>query len=330
MKGRFIYLVDTHWTREPGVPPHLGLWQKELFDTHCERLEEAAVALVRKLAPDFVIHGGDLCREATASDWRNAKRVMDRLGCPYYFVPGNHDIAVAAGRAQLAEIFGMPTGGFHAVRELGGLRFIFLDSTFVWRKDAARTIERDDPDFDPRNQKGIGVSPEQVAWFERVLSGPDAARPSVVVTHCPLVGAAGYPISHRKEKPITVSLPEWDPKWLVPIHDTWIMPLEQRRAELLHIMGASGHVRAVLAGHQHGAHISSLDGVLHCTTSAMSAWPFEMRLIVFDDEGMSIDTVQVDAPDLIEASYRPDWHNEWVAGMSEYDRQARISWDTSA
>lgn len=327
MNGRFVYLVDTHWTREPGVPPHAGLWQKELFDTHCERLEEAAVDLVKRLSPDFVIHGGDLCREAKESDWRNARRVMDRFGCPYYFVPGNHDIAVDADRARLVEIFEVPEDRLHVVREIGGLRFIFLDSTYVWRRDAARTIERDDPDFDPRNQKGIGVSPEEVAWFGEVLSESDPAEPLVVVTHCPMVGAAGYSIKYRKEKPITASLPEWDPRWLVPIHDTWVMPLEQRRADLLHIMRESGNVRVVLAGHQHGAHISLLDGVLHCTMSAMSAWPFEMRLIAFDDEGMTIDTVQVDAPDLIKASYRPDWGNEWVAGVSEYDRKATVRWD---
>jgi len=329
MHGRFLYLVDTHWTRAPGVPPHAGLWQQELFDTHGPQLEEAAVELVRRLGPDFVIHGGDLCREAGDNDWRNARRVLDRFGCPWYFAPGNHDISVAADRARVAGIFDIPEGRLHFERMLGGLRFVFLDSTYVWRKDAARTMERDDPAFDPRNQKGIGVSAEQVEWFGQRLAEADPAAPVVVVTHCPLVGAAGYPVKYRKERPIAASLPEWDADWLVPIHETWVMPLEQRRAELLQLMREHGRVRAVLAGHQHSAHISVLDGVVHCTTAAMSAWPFEMRLIEFDDRGMSIDTVQVTAPDLIAASYRPEWGNDWVAGVSDRDRRAYVCWEPS-
>ena len=325
MKGRFLYLVDTHWTREPGDPPHAGLWQKELFDSHPERLEEAAVALVRHVAPDFVIHGGDLCREAKPGDWENAKRVLDRFECPCHIVPGNHDIAVDADRARLLDIFAMPGHSLFRAESIQGLRFLFLDSAYVWRKDAVRTIERDDPEFDPRNQKGIGVSVQQVEWFRDQLTAA-GDEPVVVVTHCPLMGAAGYPVKYRKERPITASLPEWDPAWLVPIHAAWIMPLEQRRAELLLAMREHGNVRLLLAGHQHASFITRNDGVLHCTTSSMSAWPFEMRLIEFDDHGATVDTIQVQAPDLIRVSHRPDWDNDWVAGMSEYDRHAVVRW----
>lgn len=324
MKGRFLYLTDSHWTRSPGVPPHKGVWQQELFDTHCERLEEAAVELIRRTAPDFVIHGGDLCREFSEVDWRNAKRVIDRFPCPCHFVAGNHDSQDAAHRRSIIEIFAIPERRLYYVRELGGLPFIFLDSSYLWTKDPSVEIQPTDPTYVSQNVKANGISVEQLKWFREQLER-HRGRPVVVVTHIPIVGKLGYPVKYRKEKPITASVPV-DPEWMVDIHGCWIMPLEERRAELLQMMRETRNVRLVLAGHMHASTISRLDGVVHCTTGSMSAWPFEMRLITYDDEGLTIETVQVDAPDLVEASYRPKWQNEWVAGMSEYDRSARIQW----
>ena len=326
MKGRFVYLTDSHWAPDMRDPPHSGVWQKELFDSHCQQLEDAAVDLIQKLSPDFVIHGGDLCRDPTDDDWKNAKRILAKFGCLCHIIPGNHDCWQQDQRRRMVEIFQIPENQLYYVREIGGLRFIFLDSSYLWMKDQMKVMEPTEAGYVGQNVKGIGVSPEQVEWFAQQLSGPCSEGPSVVVTHCPMVGKAGYPVKTRKEKPITVSLPEVDPQWMVDIHGCWVMPLEQRRADLLNIMRQHGDVRLVLAGHTHSASISVLDGVVHANCSSMSAWPLEMRLIEFDDSGLTIEPVQVDAPDLIEASYRREWDNDWAAGTSEYDRSARLRW----
>ena len=66
---------------------------------------------------------------------------------------------------------------------------------------------------------------------------------------------------------------------MVDIHGGGLMPLDERRAEVLSILREHGNVRLVLSGHMHLSSISVLDGGAHCMTGAMSSWPLDMGVI---------------------------------------------------
>lgn len=67
-----------------------------LSDLHFGRdrpeLAEPLIAAVNALAPDLVAISGDLTQRARLSQFRAARRFIDRLQAPALAVPGNHDV----------------------------------------------------------------------------------------------------------------------------------------------------------------------------------------------------------------------------------------------
>jgi 3',5'-cyclic AMP phosphodiesterase CpdA len=58
-----------------------------------ERVVEGLVAELNSDRPDLVIVSGDLTQGARGSEFRAARRFLDRLASPWVAVPGNHDIS---------------------------------------------------------------------------------------------------------------------------------------------------------------------------------------------------------------------------------------------
>jgi len=53
---------------------------------------EAVVARINGLKEiEFVIHTGDITEKGRDSEFAEAKKILDRLHCPYSIIPGNHD-----------------------------------------------------------------------------------------------------------------------------------------------------------------------------------------------------------------------------------------------
>lgn len=81
------------------------------------------------LRPDLVLHTGDVTHNATIPEARAAKTILDRLECPYYVVPGNHDT-----RDTLWDVFGgaaipsMKNGFLTYAVDTPTLRFLAMDS----------------------------------------------------------------------------------------------------------------------------------------------------------------------------------------------------------
>jgi 3',5'-cyclic AMP phosphodiesterase CpdA len=67
-----------------------------LSDVHVGRLDpaivEPLVASVRSIRPDLVALSGDLTQRARPAQFREARRIVDALGCRTLAVPGNHDV----------------------------------------------------------------------------------------------------------------------------------------------------------------------------------------------------------------------------------------------
>ncbi|MFD0514160.1 metallophosphoesterase family protein [Streptomyces aureus] len=110
---------------------------------------------------------GDLTDSGKAAAYRRLRAVVEpaaeRLGAQVVYVPGNHDDR-AAFRSELLDE--EPSDApYDAVRMIGGLRVIVLDST------------------EPGRHDGL-LSPSQLEWLASVLAEP-APLGSVLVTHHP-------------------------------------------------------------------------------------------------------------------------------------------------
>ncbi|MBM3546323.1 MAG: phosphodiesterase [Alphaproteobacteria bacterium] len=131
-----------------------------------ERLERTVAFLNDfRPRPDMVLATGDLVDFGKAEEYRNLRRVLDRLEIPVYLIPGNHD-----HRDNLRAVYGdhayLPKSGFlHYVVEGHPVRLIGLDT------------------LDPGKVTGL-MCPERLAWLDARLS-EDKDTPTLVFMHHP-------------------------------------------------------------------------------------------------------------------------------------------------
>lgn len=109
----------------------------QLSDIHANGSAEAllrldkALAWLQPLAPDALIISGDLAESAHEQSYRAIGERLERLGVPFYLVPGNVDDH-AALRAAFGERYGWAEDRpLNVTAEIagGGLRLIGLDVT---------------------------------------------------------------------------------------------------------------------------------------------------------------------------------------------------------
>ena len=95
------------------------------------------------LKPDFVIQVGDLIhgytrdKEKLRSEWKRFKGQISLLNCPYYPVPGNHDVVTDEAEEVYAEVWGKDK--FYYSFDYGPAHMIVLDSW--WGDEDDRIME---------------------------------------------------------------------------------------------------------------------------------------------------------------------------------------------
>jgi hypothetical protein len=128
-----------------------------------------AVNVLNLLQPQFVLSVGDLVQGYTedptvvASQWREFDAEVGRLEMPFFYVPGNHDLA----NSYMTQ----------AWRERYGRRHY----DFVYRDVLFLVLNSDDP---PGDVGGLG--PDQLAFVRKALADNRGARWTVVCLHRPL------------------------------------------------------------------------------------------------------------------------------------------------
>jgi len=128
-----------------------------------------AVEVLNLLQPQFVLSVGDLIegysedRSIAESEWREFEAEVGRLKMPFFYVPGNHDLA----NPFLTRIWRERHGRRH-------YHFVYRDVLFL-------VLNSDDP---PGGAAGIG--PDQLADVRRALDDNRGVRWTVVCLHRPL------------------------------------------------------------------------------------------------------------------------------------------------
>jgi 3',5'-cyclic AMP phosphodiesterase CpdA len=135
---------------------------------HRAKIFSRAIDQLNLMQPEFVVSVGDLIEgykedpEKVAAEWREFQSYVHRLQMPFFYVPGNHDVANPFLRKQWEEKFGKVY--YHFVYR--DVLFLVLNSN-----DAGKT-------------EGI-MSVEQIAWAKKVLE-QNSNRWTIVLLHNPL------------------------------------------------------------------------------------------------------------------------------------------------
>lgn len=136
---RFVVISDTHvtaeWDRSTSPFPSVA---------KANRRTAAAVARIKSLQPDFVLHLGDMVHPVPgqpgfAPAVGHFKDIWRDLGVPLHLIPGNHDIGDKPSgwlpappvSAETQSIYDQTFGPDRQVVEYGGCRFVMIDSSLI-------------------------------------------------------------------------------------------------------------------------------------------------------------------------------------------------------
>jgi hypothetical protein len=135
---------------------------------HREKIFSRAVEQINLLQPEFVLSVGDLIEgystkpEAVTQQWREFQGFVSKLQMPFFYAPGNHDIANPYMEQVWAEKFGKRY--YH---------FVYKDVLFLV------LCSEEPPGKD-------GISAEQAAYVKKALEENPNVRWTVVAVHKPL------------------------------------------------------------------------------------------------------------------------------------------------
>jgi 3',5'-cyclic AMP phosphodiesterase CpdA len=138
---------------------------------HRARIFSQAIEQLNMLQPAFVVSVGDLIEgytkepAALAEQWKELQGYVHKLQMPFFYVPGNHDVANAVEAKEWEARFGRRY--YH---------FLYKDVLFL-------ILCTDDP-YEHGSEGRM--SKEQAAWADKVLKENAKARWTIVALHKPI------------------------------------------------------------------------------------------------------------------------------------------------
>ena len=153
-----------------------------LSDIHFGRvnyaLVEPLISAINDIHPNVVAVSGDLTQRARASQFEEARALLDRLPSPQIVVPGNHDIPLF----NLAAHFGSPLKNYCRYITDDFEPFYADEEIAVIGINTARSL----------TWKGGRISRRQVASVVAKLSELPSGLLKIIVTHHPFDVPAGH------------------------------------------------------------------------------------------------------------------------------------------
>jgi Icc protein len=156
----FVQISDTHLGFDKAANP----------DVRATCL--ASVARIRALPhkPDLIVHTGDISHLSKDAQFDDAKAIMDGIGVPIAYIPGEHDMLDEGGGKAFLAHFGKGTlgTGWYSF-DHDGVHFVALNNV---------------SNLKPGGMAHLGD--DQLAWLKRDLAGLSSSTPIVVLGHIPL------------------------------------------------------------------------------------------------------------------------------------------------
>jgi hypothetical protein len=241
-----------------------------------DALLQIAVDDINALEPEFVILPGDITEDGEPEQFLQVKSILDGLNCPFYAVPGNHDVIQRSTREPHCDEFWKAAFGEtphdHFI-ECGDLQIALVDST----DPTASPF----PDWDVAQGKfgeGIAAGVDSGALLpgqaKAIAEALDKSRPSLLVQHHELHPFPGFP-------PVKFALRE-----------------EDAAAELEALK--DHRLVGVVAGHTHrSARLKVGDDVTQLEIPALKDWPFGFSVAGVTDDAVQIVFRQISNRDAV-------------------------------
>ena len=280
-----VQLSDLHFSVAPG-----GYMLRDTAETFA-----AVAAQVAEDRPDLVVVTGDIANEGHPDEYAMAGAALEALDVPVYCLPGNHDL-VDNLHAHLPR----PGVVVQRTMQVGDWFFLFGDSN-------AEGVEYDATrgwvDLEDRvHLANGGLTPPELSWLQRQLSGASASHAMLWLHHPP--GAPGM-----------FEQPEYD-------------------RQIGQLIDAAPTLRAVSAGHAHTGITTSVGDLpsYFCPSTGVSIdfegftlMPPGYRRFGFGADG-SVTTAVVWLEDerWSERTVLPEWATQYLAGqLSDDELRAR-------
>src|SRR3954462_12064112 len=149
---------------------HIGFNKPPNADARATFREAIAKVKALPQRPDFVIHTGDVSQLSRDEEFDDATQMLNELGLPVFYVPGEHDMLDPDGGKAFLNRFGKGSQG------AGWYSFDHRGVHFVALVNVA--------DLKPGGMGNLGA--EQLAWLKADLAGRSSSTPIVVFAHIPL------------------------------------------------------------------------------------------------------------------------------------------------
>ncbi|MCZ6632506.1 MAG: metallophosphoesterase [bacterium] len=286
MPVRFVFLTDTH--HHPNAPKDFGA-PKMLTRSH--EIHRAIPPAVNALAPDFIVHGGDLLcgggsfelpRKAYLQSIHEVAETFSNFQAPFYCVPGNHDCDAQKGSLDaFARAFTLPEP------------LTIVDAAPRLRLALANIYHTCNP-----IETNTGI------WSDALDDALREAAQKALNDCCALIL-----IVHT---------------WILPAEDEG-KALVQNADLLIDTLTQSPAIIAAFTGHRHRNRITYYRDFLVLDTACLIGFPLGFRQICLLDDGYFHTTFhQLDLPDLIQASYDrspPEANNRWQGEIPDRDTE---------
>ena len=243
-----------------------GIRIAHLADVHVREgaaFEGAVHALRKAEMADAILLGGDTVMNSVNADlarveaqWAEWERARAGITVPVFPCLGNQDVwgwnQKASGCTGREPLFGKAM----YLRQMGLARTYYATQLGGWRLIVLDSVQRGGPHGFMARLDG-----EQRAWLERELAS-DAATPTVVVSHVPIVpGPAEFFAADLLE-------PEPNGRWSLQPH-----LVHADSHDLTGLFARFPNVRLCLAGHTHAAQRVEFRGVTYAVSPPVSgAW----------------------------------------------------------
>jgi 3',5'-cyclic AMP phosphodiesterase CpdA len=152
----FVQISDSHigFKQEPNPSPQATL--------------QSAIDQVKALNPSFVVHTGDVTHLSKPEQFDTAAQIIDGVGRPVHYVPGEHDVIGDDGATFFQKFNGRADRRWHSF-DYDGTHFVALTNVLDLQAG------------------GLGrLGADQLEWLESDLKGRTASTPIVVLAHMPL------------------------------------------------------------------------------------------------------------------------------------------------